>query len=158
MSDYWGVPEQEYELSLLQFARDDLLTMGYSILSEKVEVCSGAGALTLSAILVNKDSKFGLYIRDGPKHRKSRGPPIVWMLKLLPEMKTAEDLRKFIISHQNEFHMILSPENSNEADRIQIDIKKIYTSLYNSNIKDLYDKDLSSAAEVLRVRLRKNSG
>jgi len=158
MSDYWGVPEQEYELSLLQFAEDELLKMGYSSLSEKVEVCSGAGALTLAAILKNKDSKFGLYIRDGPKHRKSRGPPIIWVLKLLPEMSTAEDLRKFIISHQNDFLMILSPENSKEADRIQADIKKVYTSLYNSNIKDLYDKDLSSAAEVLRVRLRKDSG
>ena len=158
MSDYWGVPEQEYELSLLQFARDELLRMGYSILSEKVEVCSGAGALTLAALLKNKDSKFGLYIRDGPKHRKSRGPPIVWVLKLLSEMRTAEDLRKFIISHQNDFLIILSPENSEETERIQADIKEVYTSLYNSNIKDLYDKDLSSAAEVLRVRLRKNSG
>jgi hypothetical protein len=158
MSDYWGVPEQEYELSLLQFARDELFKMGYSILTEKVEVCSGAGALTLAAILINNDSKFGLYIRDGPKHRKSRGPPIVWVLKLLPEMKTAEELRKFIILHQNDFLMILSPENSKDADRIQADIKKVYTSLYISNIKDLYDKDLSSATEVLRIRLRKNSG
>ena len=54
MSDYWGVPEQEYELSLLQFAKKELSVMGYSVLSEKVEVCSGAGAMTLSALLKKK--------------------------------------------------------------------------------------------------------
>ncbi|HEY9245878.1 MAG TPA: hypothetical protein VIO11_03430, partial [Candidatus Methanoperedens sp.] len=78
MSDYWDVPEQEYELSLLQFAENELLKMGYRVLSEKVEVCGGAGAMTLTAILEKKDLFFGLYIHDGPKQRKSRGPPIIW--------------------------------------------------------------------------------
>ena len=57
MNDYWGMPDREYELSLLQFANDQLSEMGYSILGEKVEVCSGAGAMTMTAILKTKDLK-----------------------------------------------------------------------------------------------------
>jgi hypothetical protein len=34
-------------------------------------------------------------------------------------------------------------------------LKKIYDFLYDSKIKDLYNNDLSSAADVLRERLRK---
>ncbi len=157
MSDYWGVPEQEYELSLLQFARKELSDMGYTVLSEKVEVCSGAGAMTLTAILKKEDFKFGLYIHDGPKQRKTRGPPIIWMLGLLPEMKIAEDLRSFILNHPQDFSIILAPENTILKDRKEAKLKKIYTFLYNSKIKNLYDHDLSSAADVLRERLRKDS-
>ncbi len=157
MNDYWGVPEQEYELSLLQFARKELSGMGYTVLSEKVEVCSGAGAMTLTAILKKEDFKFGLYIHDGPKQRKTRGPPIIWMLGLLPEMKTAEDLRSFILNHPQDFSVILAPENTILKDKKEAKLKKIYTFLYNSKIKDLYDNDLSSAADVLRERLRKDS-
>ncbi len=131
--------------------------MGYSVLSEKVEVCSGAGALTLTAIMKKKDLEFGLYIHDGPKQRKSRGPPRIWMLRLLPEMKTAENLRNFILTHQYDFNIILAPENTILKDRKEAKLKKIYTIIYNSMIKDLYDNDLSSAADVLRIRFRKNS-
>ena len=156
MSDYWGVPEQEYELSLLQFAKKELSEMGYSVLSEKVEVCSGAGAMTLTALLNKKEGfRFGLYIRDGPKHRKTRGPPIIWMLKVLPEMKTAQDLRDFILNHPHDFNILLAPENTMMKDRKEAKLKKIYTFLYNLKIKDMYDTDLSSAADVLRERLRK---
>jgi hypothetical protein len=156
MSDYWDVPEQEYELSLLQFAKKELSEMGYSVLSEKVEVCSGAGAMTLSALLKKtEDFRFGLYIHDGPKQRKTRGPPIIWMLKVMPEMKTAQDIRDFILNHPHDFSILLAPENTVMKDRKEAKLKKIYTFLYNLKIKDLYDNDLSSAADVLRARLRK---
>ncbi|TAN35703.1 MAG: hypothetical protein EPN24_06945 [Candidatus Methanoperedens sp.] len=156
MNDYWGVPEQEYELSLLQFAKKELSEMGYIVLSEMVEVCSGAGAMTLSALLKKKEGfRFGLYIHDGPKHRKTRGPPIIWMLKVLPEMNTAQDLRDFILNHPHDFSILLAPENTMMKDRKEAKLKKIYLLLYNSKMKDLYDTDLSSAAEVLRERLRK---
>ena len=155
MTDYWGIPEPEYELSLLQFARKQLAEMGYSVTGEKVEVCSGAGAMTLTAILKTDDSLFGLYLHDGPKQRKTRGPPIIRALRLLPEMKKAEDLRYFVITHQDDFYTILSPENPAARERIEADIRKIYAYLYSSKIKDLYDADLSSAADVLRARLRK---
>ncbi len=156
MSDYWDVPEQEYELSLLQFAKKELSEMGYSVLSEKVEVCSGAGAMTLSALLKKtEDFRFGLYIHDGPKQRKTRGPPIILILKVLPEMKTAQDIREFILNHPHDFSILLAPENTVMKDRKEAKLKKIYTFLYNLKIKDLYDNDLSSAADVLRERLRK---
>lgn len=154
MSDYWDVPEQDYELSLLQFATKELSNMGYKVLSEKVEVCSGAGALTLTAILKKEDMAFGLYIHDGPKQRKTRGPPIIWMLRILPGMNTADDLRNFILAHQYDFNVLLAPENTMLKDRKEAKLKKIYTLLYNSKIKDLYDSDLSSAADVIRKRLR----
>ena len=156
MSDYWGVPEQEYELSLLQFARKELKEMGYTVLSEKVEVCSGAGAMTLTAILKKEEMNFGLYIHDGPKQRKTRGPPIIWMLRLLPEMKSAEDLRNFILNHQHDFSIILAPENTILKDRKEVKLNRIYKFLYNSKLKDLYDTDLSTAADVLKKRLRKS--
>lgn len=155
MTDYWGIPEREYELSLLQFARKQLAQMGYSVIGERVEVCSGAGAMTLTAILKTGDSLFGLYLHDGPKQRKTRGPPIIRALQLLPEMKKAEDLRYFVITHQDDFYTVLSPENPADREKIEADIRKIYAYLYNLKIKDLYDSDLSSAADVLRVRLRK---
>ena len=157
MSDYWGVPEQDYELSLLQFAGAELEEMGYSVLSEKVEVCSGAGALTLTAILKKEGLRFGLYIHDGPKQRKTRGPPRIWMLMLLPEMRTADDLRNFILAHPQDFSILLAPENTILKDRKETKMKRIYAILYNSKIKDLYDNDLSSAADILRIRLRKGS-
>jgi hypothetical protein len=156
MSDYWGVPEQEYELSLLQFAKKELSEIDCTVLSEKVEVCSGAGAMTLSAILRKKeDFRFGLYILDGPKQRKTRGPPIIWMLKVLTEMKTAQDLRDFILNHPHDFSILLAPENRMQKYRKEAKLKKIYTFLYNSKMKDLYDTNLSSAADILRERLRK---
>lgn len=154
MADYWGIPEQEYELSLMQFARKELSEMGYSVLDEKVEVCSGAGALTLTAIIKAKNSTFGLYLHDGPKHRKTRGPPVIRALRLLPGMKTTDDLRNFVLSHQNDFQTILAPEAENLKEKEEADITKIYTLLYSSKIKDIYDTDLSSAADVLRKRLR----
>jgi len=156
MTDYWGMPEREYEISLLQFARKQLAEMGYSVIGEKVEVCSGAGAMTLTAILKTGDSLFGLYLHDGPKQRKTRGPPIIRALQLLPEMKKAEDLRYFVITHQDDFYTVLSHENPASRERIEADIRKIYAYLYNTKIKDLYEADLSSAADVLRVRLRKD--
>jgi hypothetical protein len=155
MSDYWDVPEQEYELSLLQFAKKELKVMGYSVLSEKVEVCSGAGAMTLTAILRKENFTFGLYLHDGPKQRKTRGPPIIWMLGLLPEFRTAEDLRNFILNHPHDFSIILAPENTMLKDRKEAKLKRIYTELYNSKMKDLYKNNLSSAADILRERLRK---
>ncbi len=155
MSDYWGVPEEEYELSLLQFAREELNKIGCSVLSEKVEVCSGAGAMTLTAVLKTENSKFGLYIHDGPKQRKSRGPPVIKVLSLLPGMKYAEELRNFVLSHYD-FYTLLSPQDKNLKNMREAEIRKIYTILYNSKIKDLYVNDLSSAADVLRVRLRKD--
>jgi hypothetical protein len=155
MNDYWGIPEIEYELSLLQFAREKLSETGYSVIGEKVEVCGGAGALTLTAIIKTKSSRFGLYLHDGPKHRKTRGPPVIRVLRLLPEMKTAEDLRSFVLAHPNDFNIILAPEDTELKDKTEADISNIYRLLYNSKIKDLYDNDLSSAADVLKVRLRK---
>ncbi len=157
MNDYWGMPDREYELSLLQFAGEELSEMGYAVLSEKVEICSGAGAMTLTAILQKENLKFGLYLHDGPKQRKTRGPPIIWMLRLLPEMRTAEDLRNFILTHQHDFAALLAPENTILKDRKEAKLKKIYTFLYNAKIKDLYEDDLSNAADVLRVRLRKST-
>lgn len=157
MSDYWGIPEQEYELSLLQFAREELSEMGYSVLSEKVEVCSGAGALTMTAVLRTEELQFGLYIHDGPKQRKSRGPPIISMLRLLSGMNSAEDLRNFVLAYQYDFHRNLAPEDVVLKDRIESDMREIYTFLYNLKIKDLYDNDLSSAADILRIRLREGS-
>ncbi len=157
MNDYWGIPGREYELSLMQFAKDQLSEMGYSILGEKVEVCSGAGALTMTAILKTKDLKFGLYLHDGPKQRKSRGPPVIRALRLLPEMKNADDLRRFVLTYPDNFYMLLSLENTDLKERAEGDLRNIYAYLYNSKIKDLYDNDLSSAADVLRVRLRKES-
>ena len=155
MNDYWGIPEREYELSLFQFAKEQLAGMGYSVIAEKVEVCSGAGAMTLTAIMKTKEAVFGLYLHDGPKQRKTRGPPVIKVLALLPEMTAVEELRRFVITHQHDFHMLLAPDNTLFKDRAESDIMKIYTFLYNKMIKDLYDTDLSSAADVLRVRLRK---
>ena len=155
MSDYWGMPEKEYELSLFQFAGNELSEKGYSVLSEKVEVCSGAGALTITAIIKTTDSRFGLYLNDGAKHRKSRGPPVIKILKLLAGMETAEDLRFFVISHQHDFDNLLTPEDAGMGDTAARDIREIYMHLYNLKIKDLYDNDMSSAADVLKKRLRR---
>jgi hypothetical protein len=154
MNDYWGIPEKEYEISLLQFAKEQLSQRGYSVTDEKVEVCSGAGAMTLSGILENKDTRFGIYIHDGPKQRKTRGPPIIKVLILFPEMKNVEDLRSFILTHPD-FYDVLSPVETGFRERVEEEIKEIYAYLYNSKIKDLYDSDRSSAADILRVRLRK---
>jgi len=154
MNDYWGIPEKEYELSLLQFAKEQLIEKGYSVLDEKVEVCGGAGAMTLTGIMKTKETLLGLYIHDGPKQRKTRGPPIIRALRLLPEMKKVEDLRGFVITHPD-FYTILSLEDTGFRDGIEEDIRKIYAYLYDLKIKDLYNSDLSSAADFLKVRLRK---
>ncbi|MCX9083828.1 MAG: hypothetical protein OIN87_03395 [Candidatus Methanoperedens sp.] len=154
MNDYWGAPEKEYEISLLQFAQVQLSEKGYSVMDEKVEVCSGAGAMTLSGILKKKETNFGIYIHDGPKKRKTRGPPIIRVLSLLPDMKNVEDLRNYELSHPD-FYDLLLPEEAGFRERVEEDIKEIYTNLYNSKIKDLYDSDRSSAADILRMRLRK---
>ena len=154
MNEYWGIPEEEYEISLLQFAKEQLSERGYSVIGEKVEVCSGAGAMTLSGILENKETRFGIYIHDGPKQRKTRGPPIIRVLFLLPGMNNVDDLRNFEITHPD-FYDILSPEEKGFRERVEEEIKEIYLYLYNSKIKDLYDSDRSSAADILRVRLRK---
>jgi len=154
MNDYWGIPEKEYEISLLQFAKEQLFERGYSVTGEKVEVCSGAGAMTLSGILENKETRFGIYIHDGPKQRKTRGPPIIKVLRLLPEMKNVDDLRNFILMHPD-FYTILSPVETGFRERVEDEIKEIYAYLYNSKMKDLYDSDRSSAADILKVRLRK---
>lgn len=155
MSDYWGIPEQEYDLSLLQFAQGKLSEMGYAVLSEKVEVCSGAGALTMTAVLKTHDAHFSLYLHDGPKQRKGRGPPVIRILKLLKGMNSAEDVRSFVLAHQHDFFGILSPEDSPLKERTEADLRRVYAFLYRSKIKDLYDNDISSAADVLRKRLRK---
>ncbi len=157
MNDYWGVPEKEYEISLMQFAGQRLSDSGYSVLEEKVEVCSGAGALTLTAIIKTGRDIMGLYIHDGPRQRKKRGSPIIRVLGLLPEIKNVENLRKFIIMHQDDFHIILEHENTGLRDRAEIELLQIYSDLYDSRIRDLYETDLSSAADVLRLRLRKES-
>ncbi|HMB45583.1 MAG TPA: hypothetical protein VKL21_07160 [Candidatus Methanoperedens sp.] len=157
MNDYWGVPEEEYEISLMQFARQQLSDSGYSVLEEKVEVCSGAGALTLTAIIKKGRELMGLYIHDGPRQRKQRGSPIIRVLGLLPEIKNVENLRKFVIMHQDGFYIILEHENTILRDKAQVDLLQIYSNLYDSKIRDLYETDLSSAADVLRVRLRKES-
>jgi hypothetical protein len=154
MSDYWGIPEKEYEISLLQFAKEQLSKRGYSVTGEKVEVCSGAGAMTLSAILENKEMRFGIYINDGPKRRKTRGPPIIRVLFLLSEMKNVDDLRNFEITHPD-FYDVLSPEETGFRECVEEDIKEIYSYLYNSKMKDIYESDLSSAADILKARLRK---
>lgn len=70
MTDYWGIPEKEYEISLMQFLKQSLSDSGYSVLDEKVEVCSGAGAITLTAIIKTDDTLMGLYLHDGPRQRK----------------------------------------------------------------------------------------
>ncbi len=157
MADYWGIPEKEYELSLMQFAKKELADSGYSVKDEKVEVCSGAGALTLTAIIKIHNEFVGLYLHDGPRQRKKRGSPIIWILRLLPEMKTVEDLRKFVLAYPDDFHVILAPENQGLRDRIESDLLRIYSNLYNLNIKELYETDLSSAADILRIRFRKQS-
>ncbi len=154
MNDYWGTPEKDYEISLLQFAEKQLAKKGYSVIGEKVEVCSGAGAMTLSGILENKETRFGAYIHDGPKQRKTRDLPIIRVLRLLPEMKNVDDLRNFEIAN-SDFYAVLSPVETNFRERVEEDIKEIYAYLYNLKIKDLYDSDRSSAADILRVRLRK---
>jgi hypothetical protein len=156
MNDYWGIPEEVYEISLMQFAKQQLSDSGYSVIDEKVEVCSGAGALTLTAIIKIDNSRMGLYIHDGPRQRKTKGSPNISVLGLLPEIKNVEDLRKFVITHQDDFYNILEPENPGLRDKAEKDILHIYSALYDSKIRDLYETDLSSAADVLRVRLRKN--
>jgi len=155
MNDYWGIPEKEYEISLMQFAKQQLSRSGYSVLDEKVEVCSGAGALTLTAIIKNDNVLIGLYLHDGPRQRKKRGAPIIRVLGLLPEIKNVEDLRKFVITHQDDFHIILECGNPVLRDKAEKDLLQIYSNLYDSKIRDLYETDLSSAADILRVRLRK---
>jgi len=156
MNDYWGIPEKEYEISLMQFARKELSDSGYSVIDEKVEVCSGAGALTLTAIiLINDNELMGLYLHDGPRQRKKRGSPIIRVLKILPEIKNVEDLRKFVITHQDDFHIILEHENPVLRDVAEKDLLRIYSNLYDSRIRDLYETDLSSAADILRIRLKK---
>jgi len=155
MNDYWGVPEKEYEISILQFAKKQLSDNGYYVLSEKVEVCSGAGALTLTAILKTNRRLIGLYIHDGPRQRKKRGSPIIKVLRLLPELKKVEDFRKFVITHQDDFHIILAPENTDLRDKAEKELLQIYSNLYDLKIRDLYETNISSAADVLRVRLRK---
>jgi hypothetical protein len=157
MNDYWGIPEKEYEISILQFAKKQLSDGGYRVLSEKVEVCSGAGALTLTAIIKTDSGLVGLYIHDGPRQRKKRGAPILRVLELLPEMKKVEDLRKFVITHQDDFHIILAPEDTDLRDKAEKDLLQIYSILYDSIIRDLYETDISSAADILRVRLRKEN-
>ena len=157
MNDYWGIPEKEYEISLMQFARQPLSDSGYSVLEEKVEVCSGAGALTLTAIIKKDTELMGLYIHDGPRQRKKRGSPIIRVLGLLPEIQNVEKLRKFIIMHENGFYIILEHKNTILRDKAEIDLLQIYSNLYDSKIRDLYENDLSSAADILRVRLRKES-
>lgn len=155
MSDYWGIPEQEHELSLLQLAREELSKIGYSVLSEKVEVCSGAGALTVTAVLKTKESIFGLYLHDGHKQRKSKGHPVIRVLSLLPGMENADDLRNFVLAHQHDFYINLAQKDTVLEERIEADLNKIYAFIYSSIIKDLYENDLSSAADILRIRLRK---
>lgn len=155
MSDYWGIPEQEHELSLLQLAMEELSKIGYSVLSEKVEVCSGAGALTVTAVIKTDDSTFGLYLHDGQKQRKSKGHPVIRVLSLLPGMENADDLRNFVLSHQHDFYMILAQKDRGLKEKIEADLNRIYSFLYNSTIKNLYEKDLSNAADILRIRLRK---
>jgi len=155
MNDYWGIPEKEYEISLMQFAKEQLSGSGYLVLDEKVEVCSGAGALTLTAIIKSNNALMGLYLHDGPRQRKKRGAPIIRVLGLLPEIKNVEDLRKFVITHQDDFHIILAHEDPDLRDKAEKDLLQIYSGLYDSKIRDLYETDLSSAADVLRIRLRK---
>jgi hypothetical protein len=157
MNDYWGVPEEEYEISLMQFARQQLSDSGYSVLEEKLEVCSGAGALTLTAIIKTGHELMGLYIHDGPRQRKKRGAPVIRVLGLLPEIQNVENLRKFVIMHQDGFYIILEHKNTILRDKAQVDLLKIYSNLYDSKIRDLYETDLSSAADILRLRLRKES-
>lgn len=154
MNDYWGVPEKEYKTSMMQFAKKELKDSGYSIIDEKVEVCSGAGALTLTAILKRKDAILGLYLHDGPRQRKKRGTPLIKILALLPEMKNVEDLRKFVITHPDNFHTILRYENTYLRNKVRVDILKIYSHLYDLKVRDLYETNLSSAAETLRFRLK----
>ncbi|MCX9082364.1 MAG: hypothetical protein OIN83_09225 [Candidatus Methanoperedens sp.] len=157
MNDYWGIPEKEYEISLMQFARQQLSDSGYSLLEERLEVCSGAGALTLTAIIKTGCELMGLYIHDGPRQRKKRGSPLIKVLGLLPETKNVEKLRKFIIMHQDDFHIILEHENRSLRDKAERELLQIYSNLYDSKIRDLYETDLSSAADILRVRLRNES-
>lgn len=154
MNDYWGVPEKEYRLSLLQFAAQALSDSGYSVIDEKVEVCSGAGALTLTAIIKTDSGIIGLYLHDGPRQRKKRGTPIIRILGLLPELKNVEALRKFIITHPDDFDIILRHDDKDMRNKAKTDLLRIYSNLYESMIRDLYKTALSSAAEVLRVRLR----
>lgn len=157
MNDYWGVPEKEYEISLMQFASQQLSDSGYSVIEEKLEVCSGAGALTLTAIIKKGTELMGLYIHDGPRQRKKRGNPLIRVLGLLPEVQNVEKLRKFIIMHQDGFYIILDHKNTILRDKAEIDLLQIYSNLYDLKIRDLYENDLSSAADILRVRLRKES-
>lgn len=155
MSDYWGVPEVNYELSLLQCISKDLIKAGFSVLSEKVEVCSGAGALTMTAILEKNGKRFGLYLRDSNKQRKSKGKPVIEILRLQPDMKDAEDLRQFVLSHQHDFITILAHDDRVFKEAVLDEFNMIYSDLYVTKIKDLYEFDLSRAAENLRKRFRK---
>ena len=71
-------------------------------------------------------------------------------------MKKVEDLRKFVITHQDDFHIILAPENTDLRDKAEKELLQIYSTLYDSIIRDLYETDISSAADVLRVGFGKN--
>lgn len=157
MSDYWGVPEVDYELSLLQCVSKDLKKAGISVLSEKVEICSGAGALTITAILEKNGLKFGLYLRDSNKQRKSKGQPVIEILRLQPSMLVAEDLRHFVLSHQHDFITILAHEDTVFKDMALAELNRIYSVLYDIKIKDLYEIDMSKAADGLRKRFRKQA-
>lgn len=155
MSDYWGLPSRDYELSLLQFVEGELLINGYAIQSESLEICSGAGAIILTGVLVKDGKSFGLYLSDGPKRRNTEDPPTILALSLLPGIKNSEDLRSYILAHEYDFQDTLRIRDGEFKREVEGFLGKTYDSLYRAKIRDIYKHSLSNAADILRERLRK---
>jgi len=155
MSDYWGLPSRDYELSLLQFVEGELSRNGYSIQSESLEICSGAGAIVLTSVLVKDGKSFGLYLSDGPKRRNTEDPPMILALSLLPGIKDSGDLRKYILAHEHDFQITLRMGDEEFKEEVEGFLGKTYDPLYRAKIRDIYMHSLSNAADILRERLRK---
>ncbi|HIH43689.1 MAG TPA: hypothetical protein HA257_00985 [Candidatus Methanoperedenaceae archaeon] len=153
MSDYWGEPKKDHELSLMQFMRDVLAEKSIRVESEVVEICGGAGALTVTAVL-DAGRKFGFYLHDGPKLRRT-GKPLLVALLLPPGVTQASELRQFILSNELEFQSVLAITDADFKDRIERIIASAYEEIYIEKIEDMYLYNLSRAADTLRDRLRR---
>lgn len=153
MSEYWGEPRKDYELSVMQSMRDALEVQGIRVESEVVEICGGAGALTLTAVM-DAGRKFGFYLHDGPKLRRT-GKPLLIALLLPPGVTQASELRQFILSNELEFQSVLAIDDADFKERVERIIASAYEEIYAEKIEDLYLYNLSKAADTLRERLRR---
>jgi hypothetical protein len=59
------------------------------------------------------------------------------------------------LSHQHDFITILAHIDMEFKDMVLAEFNRIYSVLYDMKIKDLYEIDMSKAADGLRKRFRK---